>query len=32
VAACDHRNLYGADATRFLADLRDLLEQPLRLV
>ena len=29
---CDHRILYGADAARFLSDLRDLLEQPLRLV
>ncbi len=29
---CDHRILYGADAARFLAAIRDLLEQPLRLV
>ena len=29
---CDHRILYGADAARFLATIRDLLEQPLRLV
>jgi pyruvate dehydrogenase E2 component (dihydrolipoamide acetyltransferase) len=28
---CDHRILYGADAARFLAAIRDLLEQPLRL-
>jgi pyruvate dehydrogenase E2 component (dihydrolipoamide acetyltransferase) len=28
--ACDHRILYGADGARFLARLRDLLEQPLR--
>jgi pyruvate dehydrogenase E2 component (dihydrolipoamide acetyltransferase) len=27
--ACDHRILYGADGARFLARLRDLLEQPL---
>jgi pyruvate dehydrogenase E2 component (dihydrolipoamide acetyltransferase) len=26
--ACDHRVLYGADAARFLARVRDLLEQP----
>jgi pyruvate dehydrogenase E2 component (dihydrolipoyllysine-residue acetyltransferase) len=26
--ACDHRILYGADAARFLARIRDLLEQP----
>ena len=29
--SCDHRILYGADAARFLADIRDLLEEPLRL-
>jgi pyruvate dehydrogenase E2 component (dihydrolipoamide acetyltransferase) len=29
---CDHRILYGADAARFLAAIRELLEQPLRLV
>jgi len=29
---CDHRILYGADAAQFLAAIRDLLEQPLRLV
>jgi len=29
---CDHRILYGADAARFLATIRDMLEQPLRLV
>jgi pyruvate dehydrogenase E2 component (dihydrolipoamide acetyltransferase) len=28
---CDHRILYGADAARFLADIRAGLEQPLRL-
>ena len=26
--ACDHRILYGADAARFLARIRELLEQP----
>jgi pyruvate dehydrogenase E2 component (dihydrolipoamide acetyltransferase) len=26
--ACDHRILYGADAARFLARIRDLLEEP----
>jgi pyruvate dehydrogenase E2 component (dihydrolipoamide acetyltransferase) len=30
--SCDHRILYGADAARFLADVRALLESPLRLV
>lgn len=30
--SCDHRILYGADASRFLAHVRDLLEAPLRLV
>jgi pyruvate dehydrogenase E2 component (dihydrolipoamide acetyltransferase) len=30
--SCDHRILYGADAAAFLADLRELLEQPLALV
>jgi pyruvate dehydrogenase E2 component (dihydrolipoamide acetyltransferase) len=29
--SCDHRILYGADAARLLADIRDLLENPLRL-
>ncbi len=29
--ACDHRILYGADAARFLARIRALLEQPLAL-
>ncbi|HVL95836.1 MAG TPA: dihydrolipoamide acetyltransferase family protein [Solirubrobacteraceae bacterium] len=29
---CDHRILYGADAAQFLARIRELLEQPLRLV
>jgi pyruvate dehydrogenase E2 component (dihydrolipoamide acetyltransferase) len=29
--SCDHRILYGADASRFLAQIRDLLEQPLRI-
>jgi pyruvate dehydrogenase E2 component (dihydrolipoamide acetyltransferase) len=28
---CDHRILYGADAARFLATIRELLEQPLLL-
>lgn len=28
---CDHRIVYGADAARFLARLRELLEEPLRL-
>jgi len=28
--SCDHRILYGADAARFLAEIRDLLESPLR--
>jgi pyruvate dehydrogenase E2 component (dihydrolipoamide acetyltransferase) len=30
--SCDHRVVYGADGARFLAKLRDLLEQPLTLV
>jgi pyruvate dehydrogenase E2 component (dihydrolipoamide acetyltransferase) len=30
--SCDHRILYGADASRFLARIRELLESPLRLV
>jgi pyruvate dehydrogenase E2 component (dihydrolipoamide acetyltransferase) len=30
--SCDHRVLYGADAARFLSRVRELLEQPLRLV
>jgi pyruvate dehydrogenase E2 component (dihydrolipoamide acetyltransferase) len=29
--SCDHRILYGADAAQFLSDIRELLEQPLRL-
>jgi pyruvate dehydrogenase E2 component (dihydrolipoamide acetyltransferase) len=29
--SCDHRILYGADAAGFLADIRELLETPLRL-
>jgi pyruvate dehydrogenase E2 component (dihydrolipoamide acetyltransferase) len=29
--SCDHRILYGADASRFLARIRDLLERPLSL-
>jgi pyruvate dehydrogenase E2 component (dihydrolipoamide acetyltransferase) len=29
--AIDHRILYGADAAQFLARVRELLEQPLRL-
>jgi len=30
--SCDHRILYGADAARFLARVRDLLETPLKLL
>ncbi len=30
--SCDHRILYGADAARFVSTIRELLEQPLRLV
>ncbi len=30
--SCDHRILYGADAARFLSDIRDALEQPLLLI
>jgi pyruvate dehydrogenase E2 component (dihydrolipoamide acetyltransferase) len=30
--SCDHRVVYGADGARFLAKLRELLEQPLTLV
>jgi pyruvate dehydrogenase E2 component (dihydrolipoyllysine-residue acetyltransferase) len=30
--SCDHRILYGADAARFLARIRELLETPLKLV
>jgi len=30
--SCDHRILYGADAARFLGDVREGLEQPLRLL
>ena len=26
--ACDHRILYGADGAKFLARIRDLLEEP----
>ena len=26
--ACDHRILYGADGAKFLAKVRDLLEEP----
>jgi pyruvate dehydrogenase E2 component (dihydrolipoamide acetyltransferase) len=29
--SCDHRILYGADAARFLAAIKALLEAPLRL-
>ena len=29
---CDHRILYGDDAARFLATIRELLEQPLRML
>jgi pyruvate dehydrogenase E2 component (dihydrolipoamide acetyltransferase) len=29
--SCDHRILYGADAAAFLADIRALLEEPLRI-
>jgi pyruvate dehydrogenase E2 component (dihydrolipoamide acetyltransferase) len=29
--SCDHRILYGAEASRFLAHIRDLLQAPLRL-
>jgi catechol 2,3-dioxygenase-like lactoylglutathione lyase family enzyme len=30
--SCDHRVLYGADAARFLAEIRDLLQAPLRIL
>jgi pyruvate dehydrogenase E2 component (dihydrolipoamide acetyltransferase) len=30
--SCDHRILYGADAARFLARVRELLERPLALL
>jgi pyruvate dehydrogenase E2 component (dihydrolipoamide acetyltransferase) len=30
--SCDHRILYGADAAVFLADIRDAVQQPLRLM
>ena len=30
--SCDHRILYGADAARFLAAIKELLERPLRLM
>jgi pyruvate dehydrogenase E2 component (dihydrolipoamide acetyltransferase) len=29
--SCDHRILYGADAAAFLSEIRELLEQPLRI-
>ena len=29
--SCDHRIVYGAEAARFLAQLRELLETPLEL-
>ena len=29
--SCDHRILYGADAAEFLAQIREYLENPLRL-
>jgi pyruvate dehydrogenase E2 component (dihydrolipoamide acetyltransferase) len=29
---CDHRILYGADAARFLGDIRESLEHPLRML
>jgi pyruvate dehydrogenase E2 component (dihydrolipoamide acetyltransferase) len=29
--SCDHRILYGADAARFLSDIRALIEAPMRL-
>jgi pyruvate dehydrogenase E2 component (dihydrolipoamide acetyltransferase) len=30
--SCDHRILYGADAARFLASIKDLLEAPIRIL
>jgi pyruvate dehydrogenase E2 component (dihydrolipoamide acetyltransferase) len=30
--SCDHRILYGADAARFLSDIRDALQAPLQLL
>jgi pyruvate dehydrogenase E2 component (dihydrolipoamide acetyltransferase) len=30
--AADHRIIYGADAARFLAQLRDLLQTPMRML
>jgi pyruvate dehydrogenase E2 component (dihydrolipoamide acetyltransferase) len=30
--SCDHRILYGADASLFLAEVKQLLEEPLALV
>ena len=30
--SCDHRILYGADAARFLAEIKGLLERPLSLL
>lgn len=30
--SCDHRILYGADAARFLSQIREFLEEPLRLL
>jgi pyruvate dehydrogenase E2 component (dihydrolipoamide acetyltransferase) len=32
VLSCDHRILYGAQAARFLARIRQLLEQPVNLL
>ena len=29
--SCDHRILYGADASLFLSDVKSILEAPLRL-
>lgn len=29
--SCDHRILYGADAAQFLSEIRELLEQPIRI-
>jgi pyruvate dehydrogenase E2 component (dihydrolipoamide acetyltransferase) len=30
--SCDHRILYGADAAAFLSEIRDLLQEPLRIL
>lgn len=30
--SCDHRILYGAEASRFLSDIREVLENPMRLI